>query len=489
MDHHPRSRDFAVTLTVACIATAMLILDISVINTALSKIAAGLSTGLSGLQWIFDGYTVPLAAFVLTAGSLADRIGRKRMFATGLALFTAASAACGFAGSIDVLDAARAVQGVGAAMLFAVSLALIAHVTPRPSDRAKAMALYGSTIGGALAIGPLVGGALTEAISWRAIFLINIPLGVIALWLTLTGVDESRDPVTRPIDWLGQVTLIGGLFGIVLGLLRGNESGWSSPVVLVSLIAGAVLLASFVIVELTRPQPMLPLHLFRLPNFAGAQLSVFTISCSVFAIYLYLSLYLQGTLGRSPIETGLAYLPGSILMFFVSGATPKLGAKIGNGALATIGLGLATAGTLLLLLTAAGSSWTITLPATALALAGVGLYNPAISVIAVSALPESQSGLASGAYDTFRQAGLALGTAALGAFVPARILTGSSAAGYVTGFHHAVLVAGAIAAAGTVLTAGLLIRGRAALAPSRDAAPSASELLAVETAVAFAHDD
>jgi len=244
-----------------------------------------------------------------------------------------------------------------------------------------------------------------------------------------------------------------------------------------------------VLIELNRPQAMLPLQLFRLPNFAGAQVSVFAISSSVFAIYLYLSLYLQETLGRSPIETGLAYLPGSILMFLVSGMTPKLGAKIGNGALAATGLGLATAGTLLLLLAGAGSSWTITLPATVLALGGVGLYNPAISVIAVSALPESRSGLASGAYDTFRQSGLALGTAALGAFVPTRVLSGASAAGYVAGFHHAVLVAGAVAAAGTVLTVALLMRGRTALVSSRGADRGGSDVLAVDAAMAFAHDD
>ena len=468
MDRHQRSHDFAVTLTVACMATTMLIVDISVINTALSKIAGGLSTNLSGLQWIIDGYTVPLAALVLTAGSVADRIGRKRVFAAGLVLFTAASAACGSAGSIEMLDAARAVQGIGAAMLFAVSLALIGHVTPSPSDRAKAMALYGSTIGIGLAIGPLIGGLLTDAISWRAIFLINIPLGAIALWLTLRGVSESRDPVVRKLDWPGQITLIGGLFGVVLGLLRGNETGWSSTLVLASLTAGAVLLVAFVAIELTVSEPMLPLHFFRLPNFAGAQVSVFAISSSVFAIYLYISLYLQSTLGRSPIETGLDYLPGSILMFLVSGATPKLGSKFGNGALATVGLGMGTAGTLLLLLTQAHSSWTITLPAVVVAMTGVGLYNPAISVIAISALPPRQSGLASGAYDTFRQAGLAIGTAALGVLVPARVLAGASATDYVTGFHHAVLVAGGIAAAGTVLTAVLLARGRTAPAAGHE---------------------
>jgi len=467
----------------------MLILDISVVNTALSRISGGLSTGLSGLQWIFDGYTVPLAALVLTAGSVADRIGRKRVFVAGLLLFTAASAACGSAASIEMLDAARAVQGIGAAMLFAVALALIGHVTPSPSDRAKAMAMYGSTIGVALAIGPLVGGVLTDAISWRAIFLINIPLGAIALWLTVRGVSESRDPVVRRVDWPGQITLIGGLFGVVLGLLRGNETGWSSTLVLISLIAGAALLAAFIAIELTVSEPMLPLQLFRLPDFAGAQVSVFAISSSVFAIYLYLSLYLQTTLGRSPIQTGLAYLPGSVLMFLVSGATPKLGSKMGNGALATVGLAMGTAGTLLLLLTQVGSSWTITLPAVVVALSGVGLYNPAISVIAISALPPSQSGLASGAYDTFRQAGLAIGIAALGALVPARVLTGASGTSYVTGFHHAVLVAGAIAASGTVLTAVLLARRRTALGASHDPSPAVTDRLGIQPEVAFGHEE
>lgn len=485
MNLRPRSPDVTATVAVACIATAMLILDISVINTALSKIAHGLSTGLSGLQWILDGYTLPLAAVVLTAGAMADRFGRKRTFMVGLAVFTAASAVCGLAGSIDVLDAARAVQGVGAAMLFAVSLALIAQVTPAPGDRAKAMALYGATIGVALAIGPLVGGALTNAFSWRAIFLINVPLGVVALWLAFTRVGESRDPIVRRVDWPGQMALIGGLFGVVLGLLRAHENGWSSALVVSALAAGGVLLAAFVAIEATRPEPMLPLHLFRSPMFAGVQLSVFAIAASAFAMYLYLSLYLQGTLGRSPLETGLAYLPGSIVMFLVSGLTPRLGARIGNGALAAIGLCIAAGGLGLLLLTTATSSWAITLPGTVVLLLGIGLYNPAISVVAVSALSESQSGLASGAADTFRQGGLALGTAALGAFVPTALARHASG-NYVTGLHHALLAAVAIASLGAIVTGWLLTRRAGAQAPVRSSADSVG---AEMVPIAFASDE
>jgi predicted MFS family arabinose efflux permease len=222
-----------------------------------------------------------------------------------------------------------------------------------------------------------------------------------------------------------------------------------------------VLLGAFAAIELTRREPMLPLRLFRQRDFAGAQLSVFAISSSLFAIFLYLSLYLQGPLGRSPLQTGLAYLPGTTLMFFASAASPKVSAKIGDGALATLGLAMVTGGALLLLFAGTTSSWTTTLPGTMLAFAGTGLYNPPMSVIALSALPARHSGLASGAYDTFRQAGLALGTAALGALVPPNALSGAAPSGFVAGLHHAELVAAGIAALGTVITATLLVRRKA----------------------------
>lgn len=449
------------TIAVACIATAMLVLDISVINTTLPDIARGLAAGLGGLQWMVDAYTLPLAAVVLTAGCLADRFGRRAAFALGLVMFTGASAACGLSGSIAVLDGARAVQGAGAAILFAVSLALIAEVTPSPAERAKALALYGATIGGSFAAGPFAGGVLTQTLGWRAVFLVNVPPGLAALWLTLTRVAESRGPRGSRIDWPGQVTLAAGLAGLVLGLLRATTAGWAAAPVLISLIAGALLLAAFTAIELRSREPMLPLRLLGQRGFAGPQACVFAVSSSIYAIFLYLSLYLQGTLGLSPLATGLVYLPGSMLMLAVSAITPRLAARTGHGPLAAAGLGIITAALALMLLNGTHSGWAVSLPGIMLGFAGMGLFNPAISVIAFSALPEGQAGLAAGTYDTFRQAGIALGTAALGVFIPASgALGGARAAAYVSGLHHAELLAIAIAAAGTITAIMLIGRGR-----------------------------
>ena len=222
-------RDRKLTIVVACLATAMLMLDISVINTALSDIAAGLDTDLTGLQWVIDAYTIPLAATVLTAGAIADRLGRRQLFIYGLVLFTASSALCGAAPSIEVLVGARAIQGLGAALMFATALALISQVTPEREDRAKALAAFGAAIGASFALGPFIGGGLTELFGWRAIFLVNLPIGAAVLWVTFRSVPEGRDPTPRRIDVPGQVTLICGLFLLVLGLLRGNEEGWGAP--------------------------------------------------------------------------------------------------------------------------------------------------------------------------------------------------------------------------------------------------------------------
>src|SRR3954462_14149681 len=221
------------TLTVVCAATAMLMLDNAVVNTALSRIAEDLHTGLSGLQWVVDAYTLALASTVLSAGFLADRLGRRRMFIGGLTLFTGSSVAAAASTTIEALVAARAVQGIGAAILFAVALALLANAFQDAKGRGFAIAVWGATIGGSFAIGPLAGGALTSGLSWQWIFLVNVPIGAVALWITLTKVRESKDPFPRSLDFAGQVTLIVGLFLLVLGLLRGREEGWSStPIIL-----------------------------------------------------------------------------------------------------------------------------------------------------------------------------------------------------------------------------------------------------------------
>src|SRR4051794_16869426 len=220
------------TFTVVCAATAMLMLDIAVVNTALSAIAADLDTGLSGLQWIVDAYTLPLAATVITAGALADRFGRRRLLTLGLGVFTATSLVCAAAQSITMLNVARAAQGLGAAIMFAVSLAVLSNAFPRIEDRMKALAAYGATMGGAFAVGPLVGGALTSGLDWRWIFLINLPLGLLCLWIVRRFVAESMDPHAPRVDRPGVMTLTGGLGLLVFALLRGNEEGWGSATIL-----------------------------------------------------------------------------------------------------------------------------------------------------------------------------------------------------------------------------------------------------------------
>jgi EmrB/QacA subfamily drug resistance transporter len=453
----PERSNRVLTIAVACLATAMLMLDISVINTALSDIADGLDTGLSGLQWVVDAYTIPLAATVLTAGAIADRIGRRMLFLLGVAIFTASSALCGAAGGIDVLVGARAIQGLGASMMFATALALISQVTPQRKDRVNALAAYGAAIGASFALGPFIGGSLTEVFGWRAIFLVNIPIGAAVLWITFRSVAEGRDPTPRRIDLPGQLTLIGGLFLLVLALLRGNDDGWGSPGIVAALVGAAALLTAFVVVEERSREPMLPLRLMSRRTFAGPQVAVFAIACSFFAVFLYLTLYLQTVLGMSPIQTGLVYLPGTFLVFIVSGMTAQFGANASPAKIASVGLALVAVGLAGMLLVGVDSSWTVLLPGLLVTSLGTGLFNPTGSALALNALPDEQSGLAAGANDTFRQTGVAVGIAALGTLVPADAALGGDLQAYVDGLHHALIVSAVLAAAGAVATAWLLL--------------------------------
>jgi EmrB/QacA subfamily drug resistance transporter len=447
------------TLVVVCAATAMLMLDIAVVNTALSRIAEDLDTGLSGLQWVVDAYTLALASTVLTAGALADRLGRRRVFSFGLALFTVASLACGLSTDITMLNSARAVQGIGAAIMFAVSLALLAHAFPGARERGAALAAYGATIGASFAVGPLVGGLLTSGLDWQWIFLVNLPIGAICLWITRTYVQESRDPNAHGVDWPGQITLTAGLGLLVLALLRGNEQGWTSTEIVAELIGAAVALIAFVIVEMRVREPMLPLRLFRHGSFTGAQIAAFSISASFFAIFLYTTLYLQQILGLSAIEAGLVYLPGTVVMLFVSGATAQLGTKVPARTMIGVGLALVATGMGLMTLAGETSSWVVTLPGILVACIGTGLFNPAVTNVALSSAPLDQSGLAAGVNDTFRQAGIAVGVAALGALIPAEHAFGGSAAEYVNGLHDALWAGGALALVGAI-AASLLISKR-----------------------------
>ena len=341
--------------------------------------------------------------------------------------------------------------------MFATALALISQVTPDRESRVKALAAYGAAIGASFALGPFIGGGLTELFGWRAIFLVNLPIGAVVLWITYRAVAEGRDPTPRRIDVPGQLTLIGGLFLLVLALLRGNEEGWGSAGIVAALAGAVALLIAFVIIEERSREPMLPLRLMGQRRFAGAQIAVFAIAASFFAVFLYLTLYLQTVLGMSPIQTGLVYLPGTFLVFVVSGMTAQLGANASPAKIASIGLALVSAGLALMLFAGVDSSWTVLLPGLLVTSIGTGLFNPTGSELALNALPPEQSGLAAGTNDTFRQTGVAVGIAALGTLVPADAALGGDLQSYVDGLHHALIASAVVAAAGTIATAWLLL--------------------------------
>jgi EmrB/QacA subfamily drug resistance transporter len=408
------------TLLAVSVATFMLLLDITVVNTALPAIEKDLRANFTDLQWVIDAYTLALAAVVLTAGSLADRLGRRAVFAVGLAIFSLASLAAGIASDATILNVSRAIQGIGGAAMFAVSLALVAQEFPAGRERGTAMAIYGTTIGIAVAAGPLIGGAITDAFGWRWVFFLNVPIGAAAIAMTLAKVRESRDPNATRVDWLGLVTFSGALFMFVLALLRGNDAGWGSALILGLLGGAAALLLAFVAVERRVAEPMLPLGLFRGRAFVGVQFAAFAVSVSVFALFLYITLYLQDYLGYSPLQAGLRYLPITLATFFIAPLAGVLLPRVPARVLMAVGLLGAGAGLLLMSGIDTGSSWTALLPGFLITGLGVGLLNPVVADVALSVVPTERSGMASGINDTFRQVGVAVGVAAWGAIFLAR---------------------------------------------------------------------
>ena len=325
------------TLIAVCVTTFMLLIDITVVNVALPRIQRDLHAGLTGLQWVVDANALALAALILTAGALSDRYGRRLLFAFGVVVFTGASALCGGAWSIATLDIARAIQGVGGAALFATALALIGHQY-RGHDFFRAIAIWGATIGAAVASGPLVGGLLTDGLGWRWVFFVNVPVGCFALFVALRRMVESRDEGAVRTDVAGLVTFSAALFLIVFGLLRGDSEGWTSALILSTIIAGVVLLAVFVAVELAQERPMLDMSLFRRPAFVGVSLATFAIGAGMFAMFPYLSIYLQDVVGTSPLGAGLRFLPLTAFVFVVPLATRSIAERTPSWMLAGAGL-------------------------------------------------------------------------------------------------------------------------------------------------------
>ncbi|MGZ4381031.1 MAG: MFS transporter [Gaiellaceae bacterium] len=465
------------TLVVVCTGIFMLLLDVTVVNVALPDIQKELHASFSQLQWVIDAYALSLAALTLTAGSLADLLGRKRIFVLGVIVFTGGSLLCGVAPTANFLIVARGLQGVGGATMFAVSLALLAHEF-HGKERGTAFGIWGATTGGAVAIGPLVGGLITEWIGWRWIFLVNVPIGAAALAITLLKVEESRDPEHGGVDVPGVLTFTGGLFLLVFGLVRGNSEGWTSPQILGVLVGSVVLLLAFVLIELRSKRPMLDLHLFRRPAFVGAQVAAFTLSASAFSMFLYFTLYLQNVLGYSPLQAGLRFLPITLMSFIVAPISGKLSSHTPVRLLMGGGLAMIVVAFLLMHGLTVSSGWTALLPGFILLGAGVGLVNPPLAATAVGVVPPQSTGMGSGANSTFRQVGIATGIAALGAafehhltsalgsvghgvasgIVPPNLREQATAA-FVGGMNELFLISAAIAAVGAV-SSFLLIRRR-----------------------------
>jgi EmrB/QacA subfamily drug resistance transporter len=437
------------TLIAVCTAIFMLLLDITVVNVALPDIQRSLHSSFSDLQWVVDAYSLTLAAFLLTAGVFGDMFGRRRIFAAGLIIFSVSSLACGLSDSSLMLNLARAVQGVGGAIMFATSLALIAAAFSGKA-RGTAFGIYGAVVGGAVAVGPLVGGALTSGISWRWIFFVNVPIGVLAVVITLLRVHESKAPSTRRIDWIGLCSFSGALVMLVVALVRAPDDGWGSTLIAGLLIGAAVLLGIFVLAEWRQRDPMLDLTLFKRPAVVGVSLAGFTLSGSIFAMFLYLTLYIQDDLGYGPLAAGVRFLPITVLSFVVAFFAGRLTVRIHARFLLGTGLLLIAAGCLLMATTHASSGWTVLLPGFVVGGIGIGTVNPALASSAISVVPPQKSGMASGINSTFRQVGIATGIAGLGTVFQTQILQrttnalNGSPAGQAVASHGGAALQGAL---------------------------------------------
>ena len=442
----PRS-DLAKTLTLAAMSLGFGVvqLDVTIVNTALSSVGASLGGAVSELQWIVSTYTIAFAAFILTAGALGDRIGAKRVFMAGFGIFTAASVACALAPTTVILIGARAVQGLGAAILVPNSLALLTHAYTDERARGRAVGIWAAGASLALTAGPLVGGGLIALVGWRAIFLVNLPIGLAGLWLTWRFAHETTASPTREIDLPGQLAAIAALGSLAGAIIEGGTLGWRNPWVMAGGVACVVLIALFIVQEGRAKQPMLPLTLFRHRMFALSALVGLLVNVAFYGLIFVFSLYFQQINGLSPFATGLAFVPMMGAVLPVNLLASRLAERIGAPATIAIGAWLAALGCLALLGTRQGTSYGALCAQLVVIGGGLGLLVPPLTSTLLASVEKSRSGIAAGVLNATRQTGSVLGVAVFGALI------GGSA--FMTGAHVALVISAAL-----LILAGLAIR-------------------------------
>ncbi|MER5198968.1 MFS transporter [Streptomyces sp. NPDC002755] len=407
-------------LTAVCLGTFMLLLDVTIVIVALPDMARALHASLSDLQWVVDGYALALAALLLGAGATADILGRRRVHVVGVVVFAVASLLCGLASGPDTLVAARALQGVGAAAMLATTLPLLGSVY-QGRQRSAALGVWGAVSGAAAAVGPVLGGLLTEGPGWRWIFYVNLPVSVVAVWLTLKAVPESRGPRGMRVDWAGTATFAVFAGGTAYAVVRAGEDGWTASATLTSFGLAALALVCFVLAERRAAHPLLDLSLLRRPAFVGVMVGALAFNGVAFGVTPYLSIWMQTLLGMSPVRGGLTLLP----MTMAAMVTAVVVGKRFHGVPArlTIGGGLLLigAGCFCQAVLGAGSDWTALVPGFVLVGIGTGFVAPTVAGAALAAVEPARAGMAGGAVNTVRQLGYALGVAVFGTVVTSRM--------------------------------------------------------------------
>ena len=443
------------TLAAVSFGLFMIMLDNTVVNVALPAIQEDLGADLSQLQWIVTGYALSFAALMLIGGKLADAYGRRLIFVAGIVVFTGASLWCGLAGSGEMLIAARVVQGAGAALMNPATLSIIAATFP-PKERGMAIGIWAGVSALALAIGPLVGGLLTEHLSWHWIFFVNVPVGALAIAASYLLITESKDETHESLDLPGLATSALGLFALTYGLIEANEYGWTSARIVGSFVVAVVALASFVMIERRRRSPMLDLSLFRSGTYTGANVAMLLVALAMFGVFFFVSLYMQNVLGYSAVQAGAAFLPLTVLIILVTPIAGKLSDKYGSRWLMTGGMVLL--GVQLLYLSQLGTDstfWNL-LPGFLVGGLGMALAMTPTVAAATRAVPVHKSGVGSAVLNAMRQVGGSVGIALMGAIVAHEAAGKPGVEGFMAGFERALIVAALIAFAGAIVAFALV---------------------------------